>query len=76
MAVGVEPRLLPLGQLPGSEGQRLQGGALDLVEDRQRDLLGRAADAAPRGLDAPAEQMAIGLRRSRKARPARVLRLT
>ena len=61
MAVGVELGLLPLGQLPRGHGQRVQGRALDLVEDRQGNLLGRAVDTAAGGLHTPAEQMAIAV---------------
>ncbi len=61
VAVGVELGPLPLGQLPGRQGQRPQGRALDLLEDLQRDLLDRAVDAAPGGLDAPAQQVAIAV---------------
>jgi len=61
MAVGVELGPLPLGQLPRRHGQRVQRRALHLVEDLQGDLLGRPVDAAARGLDTPAEQMAIAV---------------
>jgi hypothetical protein len=44
MAVGVELGPLPLGQLPGGDGQPLQCRALHLVEDLQGDLLRRAVD--------------------------------
>jgi hypothetical protein len=61
VAVTVELGPLPLGQLPRRGRQRLQGGALERVEDLERDLLDGAVDAAPGGLHAPAPQMAIAV---------------
>jgi len=61
VAVGMQLGPLPLGDLPGRQGQREQRGALDLVEALQRDLLGRAVRAPTRNLDTPAQQMPIAL---------------
>ena len=61
VTVGVELGLLPLGQLPRRGRHGAEGGALDLVEDLERDPLGGAVDPAPGDLDTPAPQVTIGL---------------
>ena len=61
VAIAMELGLLPLGELPRRDGQRAQGGPLDLIEDGERDLLGRAVGAPASDLEAPAQQMAIAV---------------
>jgi hypothetical protein len=61
VAIGVELGPLPFSQLPGVERQRLERGALDLIEDLQRDALGRPVDPAAGDLDTPAPEMTIAV---------------
>jgi len=61
MAVGMQLGPLPLDQVPRRGRQGLQRGALELVEDLQRDALDGAMDPAARGLNAPAPQVAVAV---------------
>src|SRR5439155_24565909 len=61
VAMAMELGLLPLGELARRDGERAQGGPLDLIEDGERDLLGRAVGAPASDLEAPAQQMAIAV---------------
>lgn len=51
VAIAMELRPFPLGQFPGRDGQREQRGALEVVEERERDLLGRPVHATAGDLE-------------------------